>query len=450
MRLPIILSSLLLSVTSFSFAQEPQVFNSGSTGEDGVFSPTMDTIILVNQPVYNYESINIPDSVTVTFQKTADNFNVVWLSQGDVIIDGTVDVSGKDAVASAGGIGGPGGWNGGDGALTLITSPDQTQIAQPGQGPGGGLRENFADNRNGHGGGFAFIGGGSTPERRGRIYGNSFAIPLYGGSGGSGGNVDTNPFLAGGGGGGGGGALRIASSTRISVNGTILSNGGVSEDPSPNDSNGYVGGGGSGGTIKLQANFIDLGENSILNAISEAQILGSAGRIRLESFELDRAEGASIAPSPSSGPPVQFELPVDYPGLRITSIDGNDVTGSSGQPSIPDVTLTTADTVTVAVEASNIPIGTLVNILLLPSDAPSVQVDTTPLAGTFALSTASADIAFPAGVSQVIATAGFSPARQLLTSDKQVVEEVEVSIDSAGNQTTYWITESGEKVIPAQ
>jgi hypothetical protein len=96
--------------------------NSGSNGNDGAFNPTTNTVInMADHPdgIYQYTSVNIPSGVTVTFIPNANNSPVTWLVQSNVVINGTVNLSGQDI-----GAGGPGGWAGGSGGVTIsLTSP---------------------------------------------------------------------------------------------------------------------------------------------------------------------------------------------------------------------------------------------------------------------------------------------------------------------------------------
>jgi hypothetical protein len=124
------------------------------------------------------------------------------------------------------------------------------------------------------------------------------------GSGGGGGSADylNRPVYGGtSGGGGGGGALRLSSTSTITISGQLLANGGPGGDagigngvnagcdPQP----GAAGGGGSGGVIYIAAPAISVGSNAVISAIGGAGGLGSVfatggeggkgglGRIRL-------------------------------------------------------------------------------------------------------------------------------------------------------------------------
>jgi hypothetical protein len=90
--------------------------STGSNGSDGAFNPTGNIVVdMSDHPngIYQYTSVNIPSSVTVTFIPNANNSPVVWLVQGPCVISGSVDVSGQSENGLAPGRGGPGGGAGG-------------------------------------------------------------------------------------------------------------------------------------------------------------------------------------------------------------------------------------------------------------------------------------------------------------------------------------------------
>src|SRR5712691_9731264 len=183
-----------------------QSFSSGSDGSDGAYNPTgpAGTVIIfdpsqfrgsqVGANIFNFTTITIPAGVTVKLSGNTVNGPVFWLAQGDVDIEGTVDLSGGKGYDNtsqsffripsvpssrgyAGGVGGVG-----------------SQLALPGSGTGGGA-----------------AGTASNSSGAGVFGGNQFVIPLVGGSGGGGGYNSLNNGVLEAGGGAGGGALMIAS-----------------------------------------------------------------------------------------------------------------------------------------------------------------------------------------------------------------------------------------------
>ncbi len=195
--------------------------NSGSNGSDGALdfsSINYTTNIVINMAdhpngMYQDTYVNIPYNGPVTYIPNANNSPVTWLAQNSAVINGVVNVSANlngswnQTVQT----GGPGGYRGGNGG----TAPSL------GQGPGGGgIGGPIGGNAS-----FASVGdvytngafGGFSQGFSGLSYGNTFLVPLIGGSGGGG--------SPGGFGGGGGGAILIAASGTITLNGLILANG---------------------------------------------------------------------------------------------------------------------------------------------------------------------------------------------------------------------------------
>jgi len=174
-------------------------FVSGSTGTDGAFNPTVNTVVtLPVSGILNYTTVNIPAGITVTFQKNADNTPVYIRASGDVNISGTISVNGSNGT-SIPGKGGPGGFDGGNGGTMYDRGGN-------GLGPGGGLSGNFNGgcnwNSNDGGGGCFGTEGQTRCGTGGSIYGNVRLLPLIGGSDGGGAGGPANPSMSGGGGGG--------------------------------------------------------------------------------------------------------------------------------------------------------------------------------------------------------------------------------------------------------
>lgn len=382
------MSTLVLAVllSSRAAVQAQQFFDSGSNGSDGALNLTTPGVIefdpaTFNPPldpdgdnVYHFTTITIGAGVTVRLTSRKINAPVFWLTTKEVQIDGTIDLNGENGIAVGStfesrlrAMPGAGGYAGGVAAFG--SSP-----AEPGEGPGGGRAGTF-----GGGGGYAGVGGCNG----GAAYGNDFLVPLLGGSGGGGNNQ--------GGGGAGGGALLIASSQSIAVTGTVRANGG------------HIGssfsGGGSGGAIRLAAPLIN-GGGFLLAEPGGANCPGSNGRIRLEAFQNQMTRGAS--PQAVLALPYGVFLPASQPpSVRVVSIDGKPVLPSpTASLTLPDVVLNKATPVTVNIEAHHIPPGTIVKLLLFSDQGATQSIDSTPLVGTEATSTATATITVPLGYSR--------------------------------------------------
>jgi hypothetical protein len=397
---PSILMGALLSIALPVEAQ----FSSGSTGADGALDyssqPPGTTIVFTpstfghkaSQPVYNFTTINIPTGVTVRLSGTLIAGPVIWLATGTVQIAGIVDLSG-----GAGGcesptecrtpsVPGAGGYPGGVGGGSTANPPE------PGLGPGGGA-----------------AGTAASPQGQGGAFtGNSLLVPLVGGSGGGG-------EWSSGGGGAGGGAILIASSVSINLTGSIYAYGG-------DGSNLGDGGGGGGGAIRLAAPTISgngilylAGGNCTDNGTNSTH--GTPGIARVESFN-----GASFNINNPGGycagaygvqylaaPYNSFVSPQAPSTVTITTVNGVPVTEPpTGSFQTPDVTINSSGSVALAIQATNVPVGSIVNLQFYSDNANDLFVQSTPLAGTLAQSTATANVTFPTGYTRGLVFASFT------------------------------------------
>jgi len=470
--------SVMLAVILTLSVASAHAFDSGSTGADGAFNPNVDTsLALPPDGIFNFTEMNIPSGVTVTFEPNALNTPVTILISGDAVIDGVIDVGGEHAAASVGagdgnvgddglpGVGGPGGFPGGQGGQPSNDASDGgPRMAQSGLGPGGGIASTTDLNRTnclGSGGSFGSEGRVSSscsPNPVAEVYGNADLLPMVGGSGGSGGFGGSSTM--GSGGGGGGGALLLAVSGMLSLNGQIQADGGNGGDLGHTGFDiqfGRAGGGGSGGAIRLVATTIAGAGQLSARGGSTGDFTdwqtnigdGGFGRIRIEAETLLFAQ--------STTPAFTTALPGDLfiaglPAIRIASVAGQpapaEPTGSA------DILLPsdTPNPVEVAFEASNVPLGNTLTLILTPPAGEPVSVISSALSGTLEDSTATAMIDLPSGGSILLATLSFSvsdPLRQLALSrytGGDPVLFVEVSANLHGGTRTRLHTRSGKIV----
>ena len=372
--------------------------NSGSNGSDGAFNPTMNIVInMADHPngIYQYTSVNISNGVTVTFIPNANNTPVTWLVQSNVIINGSLDVSGKDSsnhgtIYSPGGLGGPGGFRGGNGG------PD----GSAGQGPGGGDIGNYMGISGSYG------GLGYQATNSGLIYGNQYLIPIIGGSGGGGATTQYGGMW-GAGGGGGGGAIMIVATSQIAISGSVIANGGA---PFGYYSGNFVqGGGGSGGAIRIIGSQI-IGTGSISANGGTGPYFnnsGGSGRVRLDTY--DNLFSGAISGLHTIGS--QFTIiPTggQLPQLTVTSVGGVAVSASpTGLLSTPDAVLSAQQNnpVPVVVSCANLPLNTKITVSVKPANGAAVTATGYNTTGTLASSTATISIVIPRGGGLIYATA---------------------------------------------
>jgi hypothetical protein len=396
---------IILCLPSMGAAQ----VNSGSNGSDGEFNPMTNTVInMADHPtgIYQYTSVNIPSGIIVSFIPNANNTPVVWLVQSNCVINGNsiVRLSG-DYGAVAGGLGGPGGFRGGD-------RGSENNPPTSGQGPGGGQ----ASLTNCYGGSASYgtIGGKAEncspggQQLPGQIYGNSFLIPLLGGSGGGGsGHPSTGPSQ--GGGGGGGGAILIAASGFIELNGAVESQGGSTYCAS------FIGGSGSGGAVRLVASVLK--GNGRINTLGGPTTgcgggYGNAGngRVRLDGFDI-QFSGNIDGVSSRGYQPIIIPVPAQGAQLNVMSVGGAPVSASpTGQIATPDAILSAQQNnpIPIVVSCANIPLNTQIIVRVTPANGAVVSGTGFNSTGTLSSSTATISLTMPRGGGIIYATAAIS------------------------------------------
>jgi len=352
-------------------ATHAATYDSGSDGSDGalVFAPYLGHVVFNpddfdpaldadRDGVYHFTSITIGRDTYVRLgANMLGHRPVIWLSQGDIVIDGGLDLYGGSQYNSYGyytdpGAGGfPGGAPGmlgaGPGASQDLDKPSAVHSIE-------------------------------YPNSTAKAYGNAFLVPALGGSGEAGNSNGRSIYQ-------GGGAIILASNTKI-----FLDDGGIA---STSD-------GGSGGAIRIIAPYIE----SDSGGIYVGDDLDRLGRIRLEYFTLTGRLWYSDAPGVtfhSTPGPAVIEPPI-----KIVSVDENPIPqkpGASGPE--PDYTITTPGEVTVTVEAKGIPLGTPVKISVYNEALGNFYYMTDALSGTLAQSTASATFEVPPGKNIFLASA---------------------------------------------
>jgi hypothetical protein len=489
-RLPIRnLVFLISAITTMS----AHAFNSGSTGADGAFSPTVNTeIALPPSGVLNYSSINIPVGVTVTFKKNTANTPAFLLVSGDATIAGRISIIGSDgkatgiygdgALADDGipGVGGPGGYDGGRGGhdAPQAGTPGALRIGGSGLGPGGGIGgTEAADGCTVAGGGYYkanAVGGGYAtgayqngatshcpslnPVALGKAYGSALLQPLIGGSGGGGGRGGSS--YSGSGGGGGAGALLIAASGKMNITGIIDATGGDAGGVAGTGVGGY-GGGGSGGAIRLMATSIAgtgglYANGGCVNASNQRRQYcgsdgywmtfgGAPGRIRLEAEAITYSGASEPGYSKDVPGPVFIS---DAPSMRIASV------ASQAVPANPtgnaDITLpaTTTGPVDVTFQTVNVPVGNTILLRVIPAYGQPIEALSPALTGSTSSGSATVSVTLPAGPSTLQATTTYTivVAGSIDLSrfaQNEAVEKVEVTVSMAGETSARLLTASG-------
>lgn len=385
----------------------------GSTGKDGaldysqfppgtyVFDPSkfIPPLDPTGDNIFNFTTINIPSGITVVLSGRVLHGPVFWLTTGDVYINGVINLSGENGAVqsfnldqSARAQPGAGGFSGGSGGKCDPASTSPQPLALPGDGPQGGAAGTCPQS--------------SASAGAGGFQANDSLIPLVGGSGGggwtaigpAGATLDSVQYGAGGG--AGGGALLIASPTQIYLNGGIFANGGQGQYSSDTSGTG-ASGSGAGGAIRLVAPVISgSGVAEALGAVVYSRNSGANGFIRLDTLNDATAHNFGGTPFAVGSTLNVFPPTIHPPSITVVSVDTVTLPQPpSGGALPPDVSINTTSPVTVTIQASYIPLGTVLTLHVRSDNNTEQTVRTTALSGTFESSTATFSVTFPTGFS---------------------------------------------------
>jgi hypothetical protein len=295
-----------------------------------------------------------------------------------------------------------------------------------------------------------------------KAYGSSLLQPLLGGSGGGGGTGGSS--FAGSGGGGGGGAILVASSTSINLTGAISAHGGAAGGVGGTNS-GRQGAGGAGGAIRLVATSIS-GSGS-LNADGGCvnqdnnpgnwcgidgygyQLGGSPGRIRIE------AEAYTFTGSVSPAVAVDTPGPLFIsaaPSLRISQVADQAVPASPTGTADVVLPASTTGPVTVTFATTNVPVGNIITLRVVPAYGPLTEVISPAIAGSAAAGTTQVSVTLPSGPSTLQATTSYTVvvAGTLDLSrfaQNEAVDKVVVTVAMVGEPQARLITTSGKSYV---
>lgn len=369
-QLVAVLVTLWAAVTSLAGAQ----FSSGSDGSDGALifpaSPTSVTFDPTSYDppldpdgdgVYHFTEIVIPAGVSVRVRADKVGWQpIYWLSQGDVVIAGTLNLNGENARSrDLGGppMPGPGGFFGG------------TPEGSGGYGPG----TNTSD--------------GQHPS-------NEYLNPLTGGSGGRGGTYSRYW------GGSGGGAILIASSTSVQVSGGISARGGNAQSSTCSSN---IARAGAGGSVHILAPMFSGSGQVDVSIGSNYCSGGNHGWLRVEStnntFPPSGYAGEILQRRivPLIPEPLVLDIPA-RPSVRLVSVDGEVLPESPlGSFTIPDAAINSGEAVEFVIEAKNVPLGSVPRVYLFNTSTATTSFTTSELVGTFDSSVSVGSYAIPRG-----------------------------------------------------
>lgn len=329
-------------------------FESGSDGSDGTLQVLAGETIVLDLPadgIFNYTTVNIEATGLLQFNRNALNTPVYILATGDITIAGTVRLNGLAGTLTAGGHGGPGGFDGGP-----PSSPGFG--AGAGQGPGAGQPGSVSGSQQ------AGVGGHGTADglaNDGGTYGSQFLLPLIGGSGG-GGSSGNN------GGGGGGGAILFASSTSIE-----LTSGALVEARGASGVNTVVGGG-SGGSIRFVAHVVS-GAGQV--NVNGSQGSSNAGRVRIDTLDNSGINFNFVPSNTTSVGSFMISIPDNLPQLDIVEVAGQAIAEGAPDPISILLPFGSPTMRTVRVQGRDFTGMVPISVVLTPESGDSIVVDST-------------------------------------------------------------------------
>jgi len=329
---------------------------------DGIYDPVKRVV------VYKYTSVNIPTNVTMSFIANETSAPIVWLVDGDVTINGTLNLSASGSTAGAGG---------------FVARPVNRNTMVGGSGYGGGTGIEVEARHHEE------SSSGSLGDAR--AYGNATLIPLYGGSNGGARSFSGSP-------GGGGGAILIAATGSITLEGSITAKGvgsGGFSDKVP----------GSGGAVRLVSEKLS-GSGTI--DVRGTNVSGK-GRIRLEAktdisfFDVYfSTAGPRVSKAVADDRPVTVQ-PDTFPSCTILSVDSAQApTDPLASLTTPDIQVPTSTNVTVEIEVRNAePTTSTVELRICPGPSAVQFFPAIFVSGDINQSLWEVQFAFPSGVSRL-------------------------------------------------
>lgn len=341
-------------------------WNTVNRAPGGVYDPDRWVV------VFQYDSVNIPAGVKVTFKNHPSHAPVMWIvGFGECVINGEINLDGKGGTT--------------DSSLSLVP-------AEPGPGGFRGGARGPSGGGHGYGPGAGAASIFSTSGQYGTSYGNPQIVPLIGGSGTGADNFTPYPGAASGG--AGGGAITIYA-TYMTFNGIISAKGGQASPSSPTRT-------GSGGAIRLMTYQIQ-GSGGSLIAMNPGA--NNPGRIRVE-----RAEGPGYTPPPFTFTSSPETIPVsptssilfpaaNAPTARVVSVDAVNAPADPRAPlnSGADVAIQNNGPVNILIETKNFPIEGQVQLFITPKYGDRVTHTATRLSGDINTATWQVQTTLPQG-----------------------------------------------------
>ena len=179
-----VFASVALALAGGPSDVRAQLFDFGSDGTFGAINVADGATLTVDLPpdgIIHATTVTVGTNGILKFNRNPLNTPVYLLATGNVLVRGSIDVSGNGGTSNPplGGRGGPGGFDGGMPGFGTVPPG-------AGHGPGAGLGQTATVQA-----GLAAYGSAPNPgyarPTNGLVYGSPLLIPMVGGSGGGGG-----------------------------------------------------------------------------------------------------------------------------------------------------------------------------------------------------------------------------------------------------------------------
>ena len=210
---------------------------------------------------------------------------------------------------------------------------------------------------------------------------------------------------------------------------------------------------GSGGAIRLVANTISGNTSLNVRSFNFFALVGSPGYLRVEAYNLSNFTPQHETPFISYALPNPVTLP-NSPIMNIVSVGGvnSPATPKGSFYQQPDIVVPTtmSNPVTVNLQATNLPVGTVLQVTLTNELGERTTVNSTPLAGTQTSSTATASVTLPtSGIAVISASATLN---LLIAYDKPIyidgerIDKMEIAAAFGGPSDVTYISATGKRL----
>jgi hypothetical protein len=171
-------------------------------------------------------------------------------------------------------------------------------------------------------------------------------------------------------------------------------------------------------------------------------------RIEADAFNFSGGVTPSVAVTAAPSPVFASNLPT----IRMTTIGGSAVPANPVGESDVVLPSTISNPVTVEFAATGVPLGSVVELTVVPAVGTTVSASSSGLTGSVANSTASAGVALPQGPSVLYASVSFAAAGTPVAmyapfTDGEMVARVEIRSTMGSGSSSIWLTTESGRIV---